>query len=436
MESNGAPNRIHCSEATAQLLIDAGKEHWVSMRQDMINAKGKGRIVTYWVMPRSGPSFVDECSDVESEAFSDDGTEDLSEISSVDMNSPFWADTKVVYDLGIESSRQQRLVEWNVTLLARYLKQIAAWRKDLGANYGAKTSKLPHHSVGSHGSNGADSLKLRHKEGSTALDEVTEVIELPTFDESKASKLKTRPDSIELDDMVYLELKDYVTTIASMYRDNSFHNFEHASHVSQSTSKLLKRIVLSDDQEDLASAKVSIIDLHQYSHGLATDPLAQFALVYCALIHDVDHPGVPNFTLVAEKTSLARFYKKSIAEQNSVDLAWDLLMDDSYQHLQKAIFGSHEELKRFRQLVVNIILATDIFDKDMKAIRETRWDKAFHQYNEKPEGPADDSKSVSTASTSKSGAGLSTVINLKATVVIEHLIQASGTFSFEFLSSF
>lgn len=222
MESNGAPNRIHCSEATAQLLIEAGKEHWVSMRQDMINAKGKGRIITYWVMPRSGPSFVDECSDVESEAFSDDGDEDLSDISSVDMNSPFWADTKVVYDLGIESSRQQRLVEWNVALLARYLKQIAARRKDLGSSNGTK-AKLPSNSFGSNGSNGygADAPKLRHKEGSTALDEVTEVIELPHFDAKMSSKLKTRPESIELDDMVYLELKDYVTTIASMYRDNA-----------------------------------------------------------------------------------------------------------------------------------------------------------------------------------------------------------------------
>ena len=192
---------------------------------------------------------------------------------------------------------------------------------------------------------------------------------------------------------------------------------------------MLKRIVLSDDQEDLASAKVSIMDLHQYSHGLATDPLTQFALVYCALIHDVDHPGVPNFTLVAEKTSLARFYKKSIAEQNSVDLAWDLLMDDSYQHLQKAIYGSQAELKRFRQLVVNIILATDIFDKDMKAIREQRWDKAFHQYNENPDAPAEseDATSTSTASSSQHLSGLNKVVNLKATVVIEHLIQASGT---------
>ena len=89
----------------------------------------------------------------------------------------------------------------------------------------------------------------------------------------------------------------------------AFHNFEHASHVTQSTSKLLKRIVLSDETDSLAHARVTAEELHQYSHGLASDNLTQFALVFCALIHDVDHPGVPNFLLVAEGTNLAKFYK-------------------------------------------------------------------------------------------------------------------------------
>ena len=122
----------------------------------------------------------------------------------------------------------------------------------------------------------------------------------------------------------------------------------------------------------------------------------------------------------------------SIAEQNSVDLAWDLLMDPMYSNLQKAIYQNEAELKRFRQLVVNMILATDIFDKDMKAIREQRWDKAFHAYDDQqnndnrggPQGTATHKKQSSSLSVAASG--LNEVINLKATVVIEHLIQSSG----------
>jgi hypothetical protein len=39
------------------------------------------------------------------------------------------------------------------------------------------------------------------------------------------------------------QLHNYVATIASLYRDNPFHNFEHASHVTMSVVKLLSRIV-------------------------------------------------------------------------------------------------------------------------------------------------------------------------------------------------
>ncbi|CAB9506118.1 Receptor-type guanylate cyclase gcy [Seminavis robusta] len=50
MESNGVPNSIHVSESTAQLLKQAGKEHWLTPREDKITAKGKGEMQTYWVV--------------------------------------------------------------------------------------------------------------------------------------------------------------------------------------------------------------------------------------------------------------------------------------------------------------------------------------------------------------------------------------------------
>ena len=66
--------------------------------------------------------------------------------------------------------------------------------------------------------------------------------------------------------------------------------------------------------------------LHDHTYGITSDPLTQFACVFSALIHDVDHSGVPNSQLIKENSRVAAFYKnKSVAEQNSVDLAWDLL---------------------------------------------------------------------------------------------------------------
>lgn len=44
MESNGAKDRIHLSQETAELLLSAGKTTWVCAREDKIIAKGKGEL--------------------------------------------------------------------------------------------------------------------------------------------------------------------------------------------------------------------------------------------------------------------------------------------------------------------------------------------------------------------------------------------------------
>lgn len=128
---------------------------------------------------------------------------------------------------------------------------------------------------------------------------------------------------------------------------------------------------------------------------------------------DSDHPGVGNVQLVLEKTPLASYYNnQSVAEQNSIDLAWSLLMSDDYKALRGAIYNTDTELRRFRQLVVNSVMATDIVDKDLKVLRNKRWDHAFNL-------------DASTHSDSKKKNSEADVNDRKATIVIEHLIQAS-----------
>ena len=146
-----------------------------------------------------------------------------------------------------------------------------------------------------------------------------------------------------------------------------------------SVDKLLARIVKPfglaqrrSDGENLASA------LHHYTFGITSDPLTQFACIFSALIHDVDHLGVPNTQLVEEKTETAQYYNnRSVAEQNSLDLAWNLLMEQQFDQLRAAIYSNQEERRRFRALVVNAVMATDIADKDLKSLRNARWNKAF-----------------------------------------------------------
>ena len=80
-----------------------------------------------------------------------------------------------------------------------------------------------------------------------------------------------------------------------------------------------------------------------------------------AIMIRVDHTGVPNSQLVKENARVAAHYKnKSVAEQNSVDMSWNLLMEPQFRDLRNAIYCDVSELTRFRSLLVNAVMATDI----------------------------------------------------------------------------
>ena len=231
-----------------------------------------------------------------------------------------------------------------------------------------------------------------------------DIITLPTFD-IRVSREADSKKAIDLGEKVESQHRDFVAIMASMYRQNHFHCFEHASHVTMSVRKLLSRIAAPDlletqGDDDLASA------LHDHTYGITSDPLTQFSVVMAAMIHDVDHRGVPNSILCKEDPQLASVYHgKSVAEQNSIDVAWNAMMDPSFEDLRKCIYGDENEFQRFRSLLVNSVMATDIFDKELALLRKSRWNKAFQEGQR--EGSAMDD------------------VNRKATIVIEHLIQAS-----------
>ena len=61
MESTGEIDRIHCSASTAELLIRKG--HHIIMERGLVDVKGKGPMLTYWV---DGVSAENDCVTQES----------------------------------------------------------------------------------------------------------------------------------------------------------------------------------------------------------------------------------------------------------------------------------------------------------------------------------------------------------------------------------
>jgi 3'5'-cyclic nucleotide phosphodiesterase len=375
--------RVHLSEQTALQLIKHGKEDWIVKRDDMVEAKGKGKLVTFWLKLTGHESDV-----VSNFAGSEvDGERTLGQ-KRQSFASKEWSVEMPTSKPDEVNQRNDRLVQWNSEILLELLQRVVARRIASQSSRCVSPDKLT-------------SLARSIGDGSTVVEEVVEVIDMPDFVCTNGS------GNVELSEVVVMQLRAFVAKIASMYNDNPFHNFEHASHVTMSINKLLCRIVAPQMDPNVGSdADRQAAFLHDHTCGITSDPLTQFAVVLSGLIHDLDHPGVSNGQLIKEDPKLAMRYKeKSVAEQNSVDLAWSILMTSGYDELRAAIFSTEAELRRFRSLLVNSIIATDIFDKDQGTLRKNRWNKAFFETT-----PDDSSHEVKSR---------------KATIVIEHLIQAS-----------
>ena len=125
--------------------------------------------------------------------------------------------------------------------------------------------------------------------------------------------------------------------------------------------------------------------IHQSTYGLSSDPLAQFAVVFAALVHDVDHPGVSNEQLQSEKAAIAVKYRyKSSAEQHAINTAWELLHHSTFASLRSAVLACDHDSQRFRQMLVNTVMATDLVDDELIQARENRWQQAFHGQRRNP----------------------------------------------------
>ena len=202
------------------------------------------------------------------------------------------------------------------------------------------------------------------------LDEVSDSIPLNPYEPLGGIHLGSKPS--QLPKLVEQQLRDLVQMIVHCYRPNKFHSFFHATHVTITAHRLLTRIVTTDSMNFHVTGS-------PYANQIDSDPLLKLAVIFSALVHDVDHSGVPNEQLVRENPELAAMcVGASVAEQNSIEIAWELLMDPCYADLQRYIFSSKSELLRFRQIVVNLIMATDMSNQQARESRNKRWHAAFH----------------------------------------------------------
>mmetsp|Transcript_22356 Transcript_22356/g.30618 ORF Transcript_22356/g.30618 Transcript_22356/m.30618 type:complete len:252 (-) Transcript_22356:326-1081(-) len=116
--------------------------------------------------------------------------------------------------------------------------------------------------------------------------------------------------------------------------------------------------------------------------------LDKASLLYAALIHDVEHLGVPNVSLVKQSHELAKLYHdQSVAEMNSLAVGLELLQNP---HFDIFVNLSPAERSQLRQNVIELVLSTDIAD----AYRRKRTFARIEEYSSSIDGSLDISTDI------------------------------------------
>lgn len=134
------------------------------------------------------------------------------------------------------------------------------------------------------------------------------------------------------------KLQNYITAISRQYiQTNHFHNALHAADVGQTVYSLLygnKKL----------STRLSNLD--------------KFTLLLSAFVHDVGHTGTNNDFLIKTMSPLAlRFNDQSILENFHISTAWETITSKDERNFMKDM--TTENKRRFRNLLIKVILATD-----------------------------------------------------------------------------
>lgn len=174
MESNGQPGRIHMSQDTATLLEKAGKGYWLEKRTDVVQAKGKGEMQTYWLANTQGDRNVGDLAN--------------DSLSSFDTERPI---RKFV-----GNEELLRLIQWNVQRFTMLLREIETKRNDDCTSTTVGTS-------------------------SAHLEEAKEGI--PISRKEQSGTACASHDDVKLHSNVVRQLEEYITLVAGMYEPHAFH---------------------------------------------------------------------------------------------------------------------------------------------------------------------------------------------------------------------
>ena len=110
---------------------------------------------------------------------------------------------------------------------------------------------------------------------------------------------------LAVNETVVAQLREFVKKMIKGYKDVEYHSMLHAYHVIISTNKLIDMMVSS--VHPVTGKRLNPLPP---TFGLRNDPISLMGLMFAALVHDVEHQGIPNRQLSVENDRLAILYNE------------------------------------------------------------------------------------------------------------------------------
>jgi len=328
IESSSSKNRIHLSEQTAELIIEAGKKPWVELRRNKVLAKGKGELKTFW-LTTDGPKNL---SAKEKQAL----PAILKMMANADIDPGFIKKNRVLD----KNEKRERLVDYHTNVLKGLMNKLAAM--NFARTVDVSDTKECAEAV--------DKLVNTYRDSSAAKTFTEEVMEeitfpTPTKEANLASTLAeySDPYTYVIDDTVSNQLRDLVSRISKWHRDDlPFHTFDHASHTVLSITKLLAAAEMNLETTDT---------LLNTTKSMITHPLTQFVLVFAALVHNICNENTQDTRLVAA--------------EKSVNRVWSLFLEPSFRDLRQTLCRTKRDYEFFRRLLGKSIVVVTVKTTDL-----------------------------------------------------------------------
>nr|KAG5703271.1 hypothetical protein BaRGS_025513 [Batillaria attramentaria] len=197
-----------------------------------------------------------------------------------------------------------------------------------------------------------------------------------------AYRLFTEVGLMETFRIPVVEFLNYFHALELGYRDKPYHNRVHATDVLHGVYYLTTRPIpgfsqinmvdalsrhgSSSESENEGNDRTCFTHRTSFhaedSYGIMggnIPALELMALYTAAAMHDYDHPGRTNAFLVATTAPQAVLYNdRSVLENHHAAAAWALLLNNPHNYFLTGLEAA--EFKRFRFLVIEAILATDL----------------------------------------------------------------------------